>query len=95
MNYDFIVEELSSRHVLSRVNAFTPHRLFDSPGIQKKAAFSITFSSRMKARARVFSPIRLNPQNHHKAQGETAARWDQTGLNRLEDNFESTEGVVH
>jgi hypothetical protein len=39
MNYDFKVEELSSALTVRRANALTPHRLFDSPSIQKKAAF--------------------------------------------------------
>jgi hypothetical protein len=95
MNYDFRVEEFSSRLMLRRANALTPHRLFDSPGTQKKAAFTRTFSSEMKARTQLFSLFCFSPQNHLKGQGETAPRWDRSGLDRLEDNFESTEGVVH
>jgi hypothetical protein len=95
MNYDFKVEQFSSRLMLRRANALPSHRPFRSSRNRKGGAFTTTFSSGIKARTQVFSLLCLNPQNLHKRRAGTAVRRDRTGQARWQDNFESTEGVFH
>jgi hypothetical protein len=95
MNYDFEVEEFSSRLMPRRANALPPHRPFRVSRNRKGGAFTRTFSSGMKAETQVFSLLCLSQQNLPKTQAGTAVRRDRTGQVRLQDNLEFTEGVIH
>jgi hypothetical protein len=96
MHYDSIVEEFSFRPTLKGANALTPHRLFRFTRNCKRAAFTTTYSPGMKARNQVFSLLCLNPQSYFTKTGRgDCAQGSKRGLDRLEGNFEFTEGVVH
>jgi hypothetical protein len=95
VNYDFIVEEFSSRLMQGGTNALTSHRPLCSIPNPNEGGIYLNVLFKDEGQNPGIQPALSQPAKSSPKTGSDGCVPDRTGQARLEDNFEFTEGVVH